>query len=89
MSLALTLVCVWVVASAIVAMMPMRLQWPFGFPLLVLSVPMVVFVGYTHGWIWTAVIVLAVVSMYRNPLRYFYKHARARVSARTDEGGAS
>lgn len=78
MSLALTLACLWAVLSAFVAMMPMRFQWPLGFPLLVASVPMVGFVGYTHGWIWTALIVAAVVSMYRNPLRYFINRARGR-----------
>lgn len=78
MSLALTLACLWVLASAIVAMLPMRFQWPLGFPLLLLSIPLVAFVGYTHGWIWTLVILAAVVSMYRNPLRYFVKRALGR-----------
>lgn len=89
MSLALILACVWVVASSIVAMMPMRFHWRFGLPLLLLSVPMVIFVGYTHGWIWTAVIILAVGSMYRNPLRYFVNRFRARWVDRSDQGGTS
>lgn len=75
MSLALTLACIWVVASAIVAMLPMRLQFPLGLPLLIASVPLVAFVGYTHGWIWTLVILAAVISMFRNPLRYFAQRA--------------
>ena len=75
MSLALTLACLWVLASAIVAMLPIRFHWRLGFLLLLLSVPLVGFVGYTHGWIWTAVILFAVASMYRNPLRYFAKRA--------------
>ncbi|GAB5445594.1 DUF2484 family protein [Gymnodinialimonas sp.] len=80
MSLALTLACIWAVLSAFVAMMPMRFQWPLGFPLLVLSIPMVGYVGYSHGWIWSAVIVAGVISMYRNPLRYFLNRARGKVS---------
>lgn len=80
MSLALTLACLWVLASAIVAMLPMRFQWPLGFPLLLASIPMVGFVGYSHGWIWSVVIVIAVVSMYRNPLRYFVRRARGQAS---------
>lgn len=75
MSLALTLVCLWVVASALVAMLPMRFHWRFGLPLLIASVPLIGFIGYTHGWIWALVVLAAVVSMFRNPLRYFAKRA--------------
>lgn len=71
MSLALTLACLWVLASAIVAMLPYRMQFPPGIALLVLSVPLVIFVGYTHGWIWVTVVLAAVISMFRNPLRFF------------------
>ncbi|ABD55674.1 DUF2484 family protein [Jannaschia sp. CCS1] len=78
MSLALTLACLWVLASAIVAMLPLRFHWRFGLPLLILSIPLTIFVGYAHGWIWTVVILLAVGSMYRNPLRYFLKRALGR-----------
>lgn len=78
MSLALTLACLWVLVSAMVAMLPIRFHWRLGFPLLLLSVPLVGFVGYTHGWIWSVVITLAVISMFRNPLRYFLNKARAR-----------
>lgn len=80
MSLALTLACLWVLVSAIVAMLPLRFHWRFGLPLLILSIPLTAFVGYTHGWIWTVVILLAVGSMYRNPLRYFLNKARGRAS---------
>jgi hypothetical protein len=78
MSLALTLACVWVLASAIVAMLPYRMQFPPGIALLVLSVPLLVFVGISHGWIWVAVVLAAVISMFRNPLRYFWKRARGK-----------
>lgn len=73
MSLALTLVCLWVLASAIVAMLPYRMQFPPGIALLVLSVPLLVFVGLSHGWIWVAVVLAGMVSMFRNPLVYFAK----------------
>ncbi len=78
MSLALTLTCLWVLASAIVAMLPYRMQFPPGIVLLVLSLPLTVFVGYTHGWIWVAIVVAAILSMFRNPLRYFWRKARGR-----------
>lgn len=80
MSLALILACLWVLASALVAMLPYRMQFPPGIALLVLAFPMVGFVGYSHGWIWAAIIVFAVLSMYRNPLRYFLNRARRRES---------
>ncbi len=76
MSLALTLACLWVLASAIVAMLPYRWQFPPGIALLVLSVPLLVFVGLSHGWVWVAVVLAAVLSMFRNPLIYFWKKAR-------------
>jgi hypothetical protein len=78
MSLALTLACIWAVASAIVAMLPYRMQFPPGIALLVLSVPLTAFVGYTHGWIWAGIIVAAILSMFRNPLRYFWRKAWGR-----------
>lgn len=80
MSLALTLACLWVLASALVAMLPIRFHWRLGFPLLLLSLPMMGFVGYTHGWVWVLVALFAVGSMFRNPLRYFYNRARGKVS---------
>ena len=76
MSLALTLACLWVLASAIVALLPYRMQFPPGIALLVLAVPLVIFVGISHGWIWVAVVLAAVVSMFRNPLRHFWTKAR-------------
>lgn len=79
MSYALILACLWVLASACVAMLPLRFHWRFGLPLLILSIPLTGFVGYTHGWIWTVLILLAVASMYRNPLRYFINRALGRV----------
>lgn len=80
MSLALTLTCIWVIASAVVAMLPMRFQWPLGFPLLVASIPLLIYVGYSHGWIWTLVVLAAVVSMFRNPLRYFARRLSGKAT---------
>ncbi|WP_224815314.1 DUF2484 family protein [Hasllibacter sp. MH4015] len=80
MSLALTLACLWVLASAITAMLPYRMQFPPGIALLVASVPLTIFVGYSHGWFWIAVIVFAIGSMFRNPLRYFWNRAMGRAS---------
>ena len=78
MSLALTLCCLWVVAAAGVAMLPMRLQYAPGLLLLILSVPLLGLVGLSHGWIWVAIVLLAVISMYRHPLTYFAKRLTGR-----------
>ncbi|MEM6609885.1 MAG: DUF2484 family protein [Pseudomonadota bacterium] len=68
MSLSMTLACLWVVAAAVVAMLPMRLQYGPGVALLILSLPLMAFVGIQHGWLWVAVVLFAVVSMFRRPL---------------------
>ncbi|MEJ6395323.1 DUF2484 family protein [Gymnodinialimonas sp. 2305UL16-5] len=79
MSLALTLACLWVLASAITAMLPMRFQYVPGVALLILALPLAVFVGLSHGWIWVAIALFAIASMYRNPLRYFWNRLAGRV----------
>ena len=68
MSLSLTLACLWVLAAAIVAMLPMRLQYAPGLALLVASLPLMTFVGMQHGWLWVAAVLFAVLSMFRKPL---------------------
>lgn len=78
MSLALILGCLWILASAVTAMLPMRLQYAPGITLLVLAIPLLIFVGISHGWVWVALALFAVGSMYRNPLRYFWGRMRGR-----------
>ncbi|SEW21081.1 Protein of unknown function [Cognatiyoonia koreensis] len=76
MTLSLILSCLWVVASAIVAFLPMRRQYVPGVTLLVLAPVLIVWLGFDYGW-WLAVIgTFAFVSMFRNPLLYFYRRAR-------------
>ena len=75
MNLSLILAFLWVVASAVTAMLPMRRQYIPGVTLLVLSVPMLVFIGYQNGWWITAIALAAAISMFRNPLRYILRRA--------------
>ncbi len=75
LSLSLVLGCLWVVASAIVAMLPMRRQYAPGLLLLLAAPVLLIFIGYEHGWGWAAVGFLAFVSMFRNPLKYLAKKA--------------
>ncbi|MEL6167892.1 MAG: DUF2484 family protein [Pseudomonadota bacterium] len=67
--------CLWVLASAIVALMPMRRQYVPGVTLLVAAPLLIVYIGYENGWLWTLIGLFAFVSMFRNPLRYFAKKA--------------
>lgn len=79
MPLSLTLAALWVIAGVGVAMLPMRWQYAPGLCLLVLAVPLLVVVGREVGWIWVALVVFAVVSMYRKPLAALVRLARNRI----------
>lgn len=76
MSVSLILGAFWVIASACVALLPMRRQYVPGVALLVSAPVLVVFIGMQHG-IWVAGLGFAAfVSMFRNPLIYLYRRAR-------------
>ena len=63
----------WVFASVVVALLPMRAQYVPGVALL-LAAPILVFLIAKSVGLWAAVPALfAFVSMYRNPLRFFWK----------------
>ena len=78
MSIAMILGCVWVLAAAIVAMLPMKRQMIPGLALLVAAPVLLVWIGWVHGWLWLAFGVFAFVSMFRNPLLYFLRRALGR-----------
>ena len=75
MSTPLILGCLWVLASAIVAMLPMKRQMVPGVALLIAAPFLVVWIGWVHGWVWLGLGLFAFVSMFRNPLRYFIRRA--------------
>ena len=75
MSAPLILGCLWVIASAVVAMLPMRQQMAPGLALLIAAPLLLVWIGYVHGWLWLAIGLFAFLSMFRNPLRYFLRRA--------------
>lgn len=76
MSYSLLLGCLWVVAATVVAMLPMRRQYAPGVTLLIAAPVLIGFIGWQHGWIFAALGMAAFVSMFRNPLRYFWRRAR-------------
>ena len=80
MSISLTLACIWVLASTVVAMLPMRFQYAPGVLLLIAAPVLLVWIGMDHGW-WIAGLGLAgFVSMFRNPLRYFWNKAKRQAA---------
>jgi len=65
--------CLWVLASTVVALMPMQHQYRPGLALLIVAPLLLIWIGYEHGFWLTIVALVAFVSMFRNPLRYFWK----------------
>ena len=76
MSYSLIAAALWAIAATFTALLPMRYQYVPGVTLLIAAPFLIGFVGYEHG-IWFALLGLAgFVSMFRNPLIYFYRRAR-------------
>jgi hypothetical protein len=76
MSLSLIIGCVWVVAAAIVAFLPLRWQYAPGVLLLGAAPGVLGWMAFEHGaWVF-AFGIFAFVSMFRNPLIYFWRRAR-------------
>lgn len=70
--------CIWVIAATIVAMLPMRMQYVPGIILLGLAPLIILWIALSVAW-WAGLLALAAfVSMFRNPLRYFYAKARGQ-----------
>lgn len=75
MSLPLILACLWVLAGAGVALLPMRLQYAPGLTLLTAAPVLIVWLGLEHG-LWVALFAtFALLSMFRRPLVYLAKRA--------------
>ncbi|SFL94531.1 DUF2484 family protein [Shimia aestuarii] len=76
MSFALILACLWVLAAAIVAMLPMRHQYLPGVALLIAAPILIGVIWVQHGAWLGGVALFGFLSMFRRPLRYFYRRAR-------------
>ena len=72
-------VCIgWVLAATAVAMLPRRQQYIPGVALLIAAPLLSLWIGVSVAW-WAGVLALAAfVSMFRNPLRYFWAKARGQ-----------
>ena len=78
MSTPLIAAMLWVFAATATAFLPMRRQMVPGVALLVLAPVLIAWIGMHHGWFWVIPAALAFLSMFRNPLIYFWKHATGR-----------
>ena len=73
---------VWVVLSACVAMLPMRHQYVPGVALLIAAPILIGWIGIEHGFLYGLIGLLAFLSMFRNPLKYFAKKALGKTESR-------
>lgn len=76
MTTSLVIGCLWVIAATIVALLPMQRQYVPGVALLIAAPVLIVWLGLDYGWFVSLLAAFAFVSMFRNPLRYFYRRAR-------------
>ncbi len=76
MNAAIIIGALWVVASAIVAFLPMKHQYVPGIMLLALAPVLIIWLAFVYGLLVGAVALFAFVSMFRNPLIYIYRRLR-------------
>jgi len=75
----LALACIaWVFAATGVAMLPMRHQYVPGVALLIAAPLLIFWIAIAVTWWAGALALAAFVSMFRNPLRYFWARARGQ-----------
>lgn len=73
MTLLIALAALWVLAATVVAMLPMRHQYVPGVALMLAAPVLIYLLGQEFGWIAGVAAAAAFVSMFRNPLRYFWR----------------
>ena len=71
--------CFWAIAATIVALLPMRHQYIPGVSLLIAAPFLIVWIGIEVGY-WAGILAaVGFVSMFRNPLRFFWAKARGKI----------
>lgn len=68
----------WVVAATVVAMLPMRLQFPPGIVLLISAPALIVWLGHDYGWFLSVLAFAAFASMFRKPIRFYWRRWAVR-----------
>ena len=75
MSVSLILGCFWVLAAAIVALLPLRRQYVPGVGLLIVAPLLLSWIALNHdAWLF-AFGLFSFLSLFRNPLIYFWRRA--------------
>ncbi|WP_170381738.1 DUF2484 family protein [Ruegeria atlantica] len=78
MAYSVVFAALWVVASTIVAMLPMRLQFPPGIVLFASAPVLIIWLGFDYGWFFSVLALAGFVSMFRNPIRYYWRRWTGR-----------
>jgi hypothetical protein len=78
MSWSIIISAMWVLCATGTALLPMRYQYVPGISLLILAPVLILWLGFDFGWVWSALAFAGFVSMFRNPLKYFYARARGQ-----------
>lgn len=73
MTLSLILTIFWILTVTALSFLPMRRQYVPGICLLLFSPVLIWMLATDFGWIAVGLFLFALVSMFRNPLRYFAK----------------
>lgn len=72
MSLSVVLVCLWVIAAAMISAGPKQWHWPAACALIGVGVPLLGFVTWQHGPIWGFAALLVGMSVLRWPVYYLW-----------------
>lgn len=78
MSAPVTLAALWALAATCVAFLPMRRQYAPGLVLLAAAPLLIGWLWSAHGWIAGLAALAGFLSMFRNPLRYFWRKWRGQ-----------
>ncbi|MBE1282674.1 MAG: DUF2484 family protein [Rhodobacteraceae bacterium] len=89
MSLSIVVAALWVLAATAVAMLPMRRQYGPGLALLLLAPVLIGWLWIDQGWVVGCAALAGFVSMFRHPLRYFWRKWRGGVEREPVPGGES
>lgn len=73
MTLLIAVSALWVLAATGVAMLPLRRQYVPGVALMLAAPVLIYLLGREFGWIAGIAAAAAFISMFRNPLRYFWR----------------
>lgn len=76
MSWSILAAAIWAVLATGVALLPMRLQYVPGLTLLFLAPAIILWLGFDEGWVIALAGLLGFLSMFRYPLRYFWRKWR-------------